>query len=152
MVNNLFLGLRSFVCEDCGKSFPLKWSLDLHKRTHSRVRPFSCPTCSRAFSTHKDMRRHFLIHSDAKPYNCSLCDTKFRRKDNFERHLKNTHPEKYGIEEVQNVSDTTSCTTDSSNNQKQNDSCNNESIPIDDKIEGEVMDKPIQKEGEKKLS
>ena len=56
-------GKRPFQCHVCSKSFALKWTLDLHLRTHSAERPFLCEKCPRAFTNSKDLRRHSLIHT-----------------------------------------------------------------------------------------
>lgn len=51
------------MCVHCGKSFGLKWTLDLHMRTHSNERPYACEQCERALTNSKDLKRHVAIHS-----------------------------------------------------------------------------------------
>jgi len=87
-------GELSFLCEHCGKAFPLKWTLDLHLRTHFSDRPFPCDhgDCSSAFPSKKDLLRHKLIHSGEKPFKCWVCGTTaFGRRDHLKRHLRHTH-------------------------------------------------------------
>ncbi|XP_052130598.1 zinc finger protein 30 isoform X2 [Frankliniella occidentalis] len=79
-------------CKDCGKKFPVKWSLDVHQKTHQRERKFKCKECPKAFKILSDLKRHGFVHQDGE-WECKTCQLIFRRRDNLVRHLKNIHPE-----------------------------------------------------------
>ena len=57
-------GIKNWVCEKCGKSYSIKWDLELHKRTHSRIRPFPCTVgdCQQRFSQKRYLKRHMATH------------------------------------------------------------------------------------------
>lgn len=80
-------------CKDCGKKFPVKWTLDVHMKTHQRERKFKCKICNRAFKIQGDLKRHALVHQEDGEWECKVCLLIFRRRDNLVRHLKNIHPE-----------------------------------------------------------
>ncbi|XP_034247801.1 zinc finger protein 668-like [Thrips palmi] len=80
-------------CKDCGKKFPVKWTLEVHMKTHQRDRKFKCKICNRAFKIQSDLKRHALVHQEDGEWECKVCLLIFRRRDNLVRHLKNIHPE-----------------------------------------------------------
>ena len=53
--------IRIFPCETCGKSFPSRWELKRHHRTHTGERPFKCEICGRAFGEKSNMTQHINI-------------------------------------------------------------------------------------------
>ncbi|KAK3928460.1 Zinc finger protein 14-like protein [Frankliniella fusca] len=80
-------------CKDCGKKFPVKWSLDVHRKTHQRERKFKCKDCPKAFKILSDLKRHGFVHQEDGEWECKTCQLIFRRRDNLVRHLKNIHPD-----------------------------------------------------------
>lgn len=63
------LGIKNWICEVCGKSYSIKWNLELHKRTHSKVRPYYCQECQQSFSQNRYLKRHMETHKS----NAHLC-------------------------------------------------------------------------------
>ncbi|CAL1537778.1 unnamed protein product, partial [Lymnaea stagnalis] len=49
-------------CNICMKTFPCKTSLDIHYRSHSKLKPFECEICERGFSTRGNLKQHLLTH------------------------------------------------------------------------------------------
>lgn len=49
VTQNIFLGIRDYTCDQCGKSFIQKGNLDNHLLTHIAARPYSCETCGKAY-------------------------------------------------------------------------------------------------------
>ena len=69
----------NFQCEECGKKFPFKNQLKLHKREVHKEGSFSCFVCNKNFITHKDLKLH--IQKKCKTGNTSS-QTQFIHKHN----------------------------------------------------------------------
>ncbi|CAH1779863.1 unnamed protein product [Owenia fusiformis] len=59
----------STTCNICMKTFACRSALDIHYRSHTKVRPFGCSTCEKAFTTRGNLRQHMLTHKsqDSSP-------------------------------------------------------------------------------------
>ncbi|XP_068221257.1 longitudinals lacking protein, isoforms H/M/V-like isoform X4 [Palaemon carinicauda] len=51
-----------FGCVYCSKSFPTRWGLDRHTRTHTGEKPYTCHICHRNFNEQSNYQRHFRRH------------------------------------------------------------------------------------------
>ncbi|XP_071537204.1 uncharacterized protein [Panulirus ornatus] len=51
-----------FGCMYCTKSFPTRWGLDRHTRTHTGEKPYTCHVCHRNFNEQSNYQRHFRRH------------------------------------------------------------------------------------------
>ncbi|XP_069194823.1 protein bric-a-brac 1 isoform X7 [Procambarus clarkii] len=51
-----------FGCMYCAKSFPTRWGLDRHTRTHTGEKPYTCHICHRNFNEQSNYQRHFRRH------------------------------------------------------------------------------------------
>ncbi|KAG7164165.1 Histone-lysine N-methyltransferase PRDM16-like 1 [Homarus americanus] len=51
-----------FGCMYCTKSFPTRWGLDRHTRTHTGEKPYTCRICHRNFNEQSNYQRHFRRH------------------------------------------------------------------------------------------
>lgn len=105
-IRSVHRGVRSFVCEECGKTWATKQQLQKHQLMHIEARPFQCSDCSKCFkdstslkkhleihsnisfecllcgqrsSTRYTLREHMLVHSDEKRYKCQYCGNTFKR-------------------------------------------------------------------------
>lgn len=105
-IRRVHMGVRSFVCEECGKALASKGALSRHQMTHSDARPFKCNDCKKCFkelpalkkhlethsavsfecllcghrsTTRYTLREHMLVHSDEKRYECQYCGNTFKR-------------------------------------------------------------------------
>jgi hypothetical protein len=92
------LSLMDFMCEKCSKSFPKRWKLNRHLKTHEK--PFKCisQNCSAAFALKKDCRRHFRqkhrgLISENVDLRCVFpsCGFLTPRRDALKRHLRSVH-------------------------------------------------------------
>jgi len=82
---------ESFVCEECGKSFPENHRLKQHMMTHTGDRPYDCHICGKAFARRTAYRQHLLIHTGKRPYVCDICGKAFTQKPGLIGHRK-SHP------------------------------------------------------------
>lgn len=51
------------MCDQCGKRFKQKWALNIHRKSHMRVRAHECGICHKAFVNLKDLQRHSFTHA-----------------------------------------------------------------------------------------
>lgn len=49
-------------CNICLKTFACKSALDIHYRSHTKLKPFQCDVCDRSFSTKGNLKQHLLTH------------------------------------------------------------------------------------------
>ncbi|KAH9515706.1 Sal-like protein 1, partial [Bulinus truncatus] len=53
---------RPMTCNICLKTFACKSALDIHYRSHTKLKPFQCEICERSFSTRGNLNQHLLTH------------------------------------------------------------------------------------------
>ncbi|XP_071523925.1 uncharacterized protein [Panulirus ornatus] len=60
---------RPHVCQQCGKSFALKGTLNVHMQQHSTSRTFKCYKCGEVFARKQEMKSHICsqTNKDASP-------------------------------------------------------------------------------------
>ena len=93
---------KEFQCQDCGKGFAKKDSLESHRTSiHLNLRPHKCPKCSRAFNRKVNMQRHLHTctneeknkHEECKrARKCLKCNFVVQGVSNIIRHMSEIHP------------------------------------------------------------
>lgn len=70
--------LLTYPCDECGKEFHSKQTLNTHKINHLETKPHTCKTCGKSFAKRYTMLKHEMIHSDIRKCVCSICYKMFR--------------------------------------------------------------------------
>lgn len=86
---------KNFVkCEECGKLYCSKKSLNLHKiSAHSSEKKFICQICGKAFLYKHHLNNHLISHDDKRSLKCQYCDATFKKMDILKMH-ENVHTQK----------------------------------------------------------
>lgn len=74
-------------CDQCGKTFAVKSTLDAHIRSHSGSKQFQCQVCHTFFASKGSYSIHMRIHTGDKPLQCPYCYMKFRTSGHRKSHI-----------------------------------------------------------------
>ncbi|KAM4689128.1 uncharacterized protein O3C94_007273 [Discoglossus pictus] len=91
-INVLNPGKKPYTCTECGKSYKLKWNLQVHRKTHTGEKshrdekPYTCTECGKRFGAKLCLRKHNMIHTGEKPFTCTECGKSFNDKRSLRRH------------------------------------------------------------------
>lgn len=77
---------RPFICQECGRSFPLKRHLVTHSKFHAGERPYVCDECGESFAQENHLIMHSRFHGSLNPFVCSDCGATFPRKFQLVNH------------------------------------------------------------------
>lgn len=77
---------RPFICQECGRSFPLKRHLVTHSKFHAGERPFVCDECGESFAQENHLIMHSRFHGSLNPFVCADCGATFPRKFQLVNH------------------------------------------------------------------
>lgn len=75
-------------CDVCGKMFPFKYQLIVHRRYHNERKPFICQVCGQAFLTTLELTTHGKSHDGNNMFTCNVCYHVFANTASLERHVK----------------------------------------------------------------
>ena len=101
------LPTKTFICEECGKSFKDKNYIKLHKRSHSGEKPHPCEDCGKSFTTSTNLILHKKIHSEERPFPCNQCDKSFKILPSLKDHIVRCHVVKDPMYEGKVIEDDT---------------------------------------------
>ncbi|KAJ6626762.1 Transcription factor grauzone [Pseudolycoriella hygida] len=88
------LNPAKFSCDQCGRKFFLKSTLDAHIENHEPMssRPFKCDLCPKSFPRETSLMIHKnFVHL---PVKCVQCDMSYPSKSKLTTHIKNAHKPK----------------------------------------------------------
>ncbi|XP_037034925.1 zinc finger protein OZF-like isoform X2 [Bradysia coprophila] len=83
-------GKSWFSCDECGKEFNMKGSLNRHKMVHLGLKPFECDYCGMRFAQKCHMKQHQLTHQGDNMMPCDKCGVSFASKRVLQKHQR-TH-------------------------------------------------------------
>ena len=77
-----------FLCEICGKGFPIPSKVERHKRmAHAMTKSELCKTCGKAFSDVEYLKKHIKFsHEASKKFLCSFCPKAFQTQHLLDKH------------------------------------------------------------------
>ena len=92
----------SQLCDECGKGFAKKYSLENHKAVvHLKTKSYSCDQCEKTFTASSNLKIHGdSVHEKLMKYACETCGKQFPVKDRFENHVRTHTGEKPYVCEV----------------------------------------------------
>uniref|UniRef100_A0A3Q1IQT7 C2H2-type domain-containing protein n=1 Tax=Anabas testudineus TaxID=64144 RepID=A0A3Q1IQT7_ANATE len=64
----------TYFCNSCQKEFPNLMSLKNHRRIHTEPKRYQCPDCGKSFRVSTALVCHRRIHTKEKPFSCQQCD------------------------------------------------------------------------------
>ncbi|XP_060069422.1 uncharacterized protein LOC132549501 [Ylistrum balloti] len=76
------------ICEFCGKSYPRRTDLIMHRRTHTKEKPIKCNDCGRGFARASTLLSHKLTHRNFNAFQCEVCGRTFKTKESMRQHKK----------------------------------------------------------------
>lgn len=79
--------LKTYACDHCPESFPLKILLNSHLELHDPTQQHLCPECGKLFRKPSLLKVHLLAHGTDKPFACTRCPGKFKTKGQLKTHL-----------------------------------------------------------------
>lgn len=80
---------KTFICEQCGKSFGTKFFLNQHiASVHVKQKPFKCTHCEQFFAYKDNLKKNIAsVHENKKPFDCPKCEKSFSRKDSMNNRI-----------------------------------------------------------------
>ncbi|XP_072943148.1 uncharacterized protein [Epargyreus clarus] len=82
-----------YTCEECGRSFKLKYSRDMHVATqHRKEAAFQCIKCDEMFFSSRLRFKHMMeVHGERSTFQCSKCDRIYDNRKTLLDHMRRIH-------------------------------------------------------------
>nr|XP_053635885.1 zinc finger protein 62 homolog isoform X1 [Cherax quadricarinatus] len=79
---------RRYQCKKCTYEGPTKEYLKRHMRVHTDERQFICPECGKGLKTAESYRNHLVIHTNEGRFFCKVCSKAYNHKGAYEDHQR----------------------------------------------------------------
>ena len=84
--------MKESTCNICKKVFKSEKNLKKHTTTVHEDNKHKCESCGNSFPDKYNLERHMKTHKEHKDYNnCQSCSKSFTRPDGLKRHMKTVH-------------------------------------------------------------
>ncbi|XP_015708251.1 zinc finger protein 641-like isoform X2 [Coturnix japonica] len=77
---------KSYICNDCGKSFVCHSWLVRHQTSHTGERPYKCSQCDKSYRRKDYLLKHLRRHSGQGLFPCRLCSKSFVLRRSLTKH------------------------------------------------------------------
>lgn len=88
----IHIKMKPFVCEQCGRMYQSKASLQRHLKSHQNKKPFQCPLCEKSYSRKPILEDHLImVHAEGKTkniYKCPECPQVYHNLQRLASHRK----------------------------------------------------------------
>ena len=86
---------RDFKCEECGKTYTDKITLDDHTNKEHFKFAYTCQKCNEGFTQKQNLMTHKSNHCERQEHCvCTTCSQSFQNRDQLTSHMKREHPPK----------------------------------------------------------
>lgn len=86
-----FKAKRTFICNECSKTFSSNATLASHLRSHASVKMFDCPICKQVFYKVRQLKEHIGSHAVGGVFFCPHCSKKFQEYKHIRNHIRRFH-------------------------------------------------------------
>ena len=82
---------KLYSCDQCDKTFRLKFSLNNHIEALHNQETFSCDSCNYVVKSRRYLRRHVYENHEGRDFPCIICEKIFDTPQQMYIHKKKTH-------------------------------------------------------------
>uniref|UniRef100_A0A182RLJ5 Protein krueppel n=1 Tax=Anopheles funestus TaxID=62324 RepID=A0A182RLJ5_ANOFN len=87
-------GGKNFPCNQCGKRFTHRSSMQKHLNIHRNIRNYQCEYCEQSFCDRSSLRYHLAKHRGVQRFECEHCDRHFYTSTQWKQHQNLAHRER----------------------------------------------------------
>ena len=89
---------EKFTCEECGRAFNQKTSLNTHRKFHQRHPDLVCEICGKLFHKRYAKENHKkIVHDKIRRFACSICTFRTVSNGKLDHHIQKTHENKQEV-------------------------------------------------------